>query len=244
MAERGVATASSDATRGLNGSTDRVLTRRRPLPGGRAVAGALLVTVSILASFTILTGASSDHRRPFVVAAHDLRAGQTLKASDLTTARLDLPSEGLARRAFTAVSPLVGAVVVAPLSSGELVQASQVVRGLADSRLEVSVPVERARAVGGALRPGDVVDVASTVGSGADAYTEFVVRAARVVAVDGPKGGLSTAAGDVITLSVASPTEALAVTHAFTAGQINLVRVTGDQGSGPVKPFRSSGDSS
>lgn len=216
---------AGDSHRG-NGTT-RVVGRPRGLPGSRAVVGGLMVALALVGTFAAYTGATADKRVQFVVAKRQIAPGAMLTRADLTLAAMDLPPQP-ASRAFTDVSALVGAVLTAPLARGELVQASQVVAKRSGAQgIEVSIPVEAARAVGGHLVAGDTVDVAATYGTGADAFTTTVVAAARILSVDRPSGTLSSNAADVVTLSVRTPTEALAVTHASAAGQVSLIRTTG-----------------
>jgi ribosomal protein S28E/S33 len=132
--------------------------------------------------------------------------------------------------AFRDPDRLVGALVVGPVRSGELIQASSVVAG-ADSTgdRQLSFPIAAARAVDGTLQVGDLVDVLATYGSGADATTVAVVRQARVVARSDASSALDPAAGtgETITLGLARSADSLAVAHAVDAGQVMLVRSTG-----------------
>src|SRR5581483_8230273 len=87
-------------------------------------------------------------------------------------------STGLAtRRAFHRTAQVVGAVVVGPVGSGELIQAASLAShaGPRESR-QVSLPIDAARAVGGRLVAGDIVDVAATLGAGGSAETTWIVR--------------------------------------------------------------------
>lgn len=215
----------------------RVLGRRRALPGGRAVAGALLVTLALVGTFSAWARASTGPTTLYVVAARDVSAGATITRADLELVALDLGSSG--RRAFTDVTPLVGSIATAPLAQGEVVQASHVVHGRAGGGVEISIPVAAARAVGGRLLPGDRVDVAATYGTGADAFTHYVVRGATVIEIDRPSRGLGADGTEVVTIEVPDPADALAVSHAFTAGEISLVRTTGRPAAdGPKSTYR------
>ena len=216
----------------------RVLSRRRPVPGGRAAAGALLVAVAAVGTFAAASGAASDPRQSYVVARGDLAVGARISRSDLAVGRMDLPAF-LRSRAFgpADVDRLVGAVVLGPVGRGELVQAGAVrvgsgggsAGGADGGGRQVSFAIDPARAVGGALPAGEFVDVLATYGGSTDGYTVVVVRAARVAAVSG-RGGLAGGDSLVVTLDVPSATAASAVAHAVDAGEVTLVR------SGPVGP--------
>lgn len=217
----------------------RLVTRRRNLPSGRAVVGAFLVAIAALGAFVAARGTSSGPSQSYVVVTHDVLAGSTLQTSDLRTEPVDLPSE-LAGRAFTDPSAVVGRVVTASLASGELVQASAVVGGdAADPRLQLSVPVERSRALDGLVAPGERVDILATYGTGSDGVTILVVRRAEVLRVDLGQRGTLTANNDAIILvAVNSSDDALAVTHAAQAGKITLVRATAAQSADGPDSYR------
>lgn len=201
------------------GQTRTEVRRRRPLPGGRAALGGLLVAVAAVGTFAAASGATADPRQSFVVARGDVAVGQRLTRADLATGRMDLPSF-VRRRAFAAseVDELVGSVVIGPMARGELVQASSVVRDAPEGR-QVSLALDPARAVGGDLQAGEFVDVLATV----DGSTSTVVRSARVAAVR-DRGGLAGADSLVVTLDVPTEEAAVAVTRAVDAGHVTLVR--------------------
>ena len=103
----------------------RRIERRVPLPGGRAVVGGLLVTLAAVGVFVSWAAAGEDVTRPVVVAAADIRPGEVIGADDVEVRSLELPA-ALADGAYADPQPLVGAVAVAPLAEGELVQRSAV----------------------------------------------------------------------------------------------------------------------
>jgi Flp pilus assembly protein CpaB len=217
-----------------------VLVPRRRLPSGRAVVGALLVALAALGAFVAARGADRGSSQTYVVVAHDVVAGTKLEASDLRTETMDL-SDTVARRAFTDVASVVGRLTTSPLSAGELVQASGVVAGdAADPRFQLSVPVERARALDGLLVTGEKVDVLVTYGTGSDGETLVVVRGADVLRVDqGQRGALGSTNDMIVLLAVRTADDALAVTHAAQAGKITLVRTTAvesDTGPNSYRP--------
>ena len=204
------------------------------------MAGAFLVALALVGSFAGYTRATADTRQTYLVAAHDLRIGQTIARSDLAFASMDLPAGVLGGRVYRDPAQLVGAVVVGPVGDGELIQASAIVaKGGRPDDYEISIPIDAARAVGGSLVTGDLVDVAATFGTGEAAFTVYVVRHARVIARSQSKTALGSSTGDVVTLAVGSPAEALAVSHAFTAGQVSLVRSSGTpEPTEPSEPYR------
>jgi Flp pilus assembly protein CpaB len=196
--------------------------------------GALLVAVAAVGAFAAASGATADPRRPYLVARADLAVGHRIARADLAVGRMDLPAYLGNGRAFTPADArrLVGAVVLGPVSRGELVQAGSVLfdgAGPAVGARHVSFPIDPARAVGGTLRPGEFVDVLATYGSSSDGYTVTVVRAARVVDAR-DRGGLAGGDSLVITLDVPTGDAAMAVAHAVSAGHVTVVR------AGPRQP--------
>ena len=225
--ERGPGETNGRATAGT-------IRRRTGLPTGRAVVGGLLVAVAATLVFTAYTHATSRPEDRFVVARRTLAPGTRLTRADLTTAPMRLHSS----IGFRSVTPLLGATVLGPVGRGELVQPTAVLasRNRSPER-ELSIPIESARAVSGDLRSGDRVDVAATFGSGEQAYTVFVLRQALVLDRRPGGGGLQADTGEVLVLSLPSATDALAVAHAVSVGQLSVVRATGTDPAG-TEPYR------
>jgi len=206
----------------------RPLRRRRSLPGGRAVVGGFLVAVAAVGIFAAYTGATADTRQGYLVSRQDLPIGHRIQSADLATLAMDLPPE-VRSRAARDPSRLVGSVVIGPLAKGELIQASDVVPagGEGDIGPQVSFAIDSARALDGRLKVGELVDVVATYDAAGSGQTLVVARGARVVERSKPTSTLGDGGKEVITLSVANRSETLAVAHAGNAGEVTLVRVTG-----------------
>jgi Flp pilus assembly protein CpaB len=209
-----------------NGITapSNVIARRRSLPGGRAVVGGFLVALAVLGVFVAVKGASKHPTTRYVVVARDVAAGTTLTPSDLTTDLVDLPG-GVASRAFTDPGSLVGRIAIGPMTEGELVQRSAVVEpSEAGTAYQVSLPIERSRALAGGLVAGETVDVLVTYAS----ETIVVSRGATVIKSDtGGRGTISSGGETVLVLAVQTPDEVLAITHGSQVGKVTVVRTTG-----------------
>jgi len=221
--------------------------RRRPLPGGRAVVGGLLVGLSAVGLFAAYLGATGDGTAAYVVAAADLAVGHRITAADLAQARLELPP-AQARLAHRQVRPLVGAVVLGPVGRGEVVQRGAVRVGApgpgeGGDDQELSFALDASRALGGRLRPGELVDVLATYGSGPEAYTVVVARAVRVADVSGAAGGLAGGDGPLfVTLALPASAASVAVAHAVDTAAVTLARTSaGSDGGGPAAPYRAPG---
>lgn len=203
----------------------------RPLPSGRAVVGGFLVALSALGILLAWSGATAGPTTSYVVAARDLPIGTRLTAADLALVEMDLPPSLASTSAFDDLEGLEGVEVVSALRAGELVQASALVApGGAPSDLEVSFPVEAERAVGGSLKAGEFIDVLATFGSGADTYTTTVLQSVRVLAISSSNDALGSASARTITVAVATPDDARALTHAVNVAKLMLVR-SGDNGT-------------
>jgi hypothetical protein len=90
-----------------------------------------------------------------------------------------------------------------------------------------------AAALGGDLRPGDLVDAYVTFGSELDATTRLVVASATVVAATSPRDDVVAEAGQVqVRLAVADPDRRVELINAVNAGTVTLVAVTGADRAG------------
>jgi len=199
---------------------------RRGLPGGRAVVGGLLVAVAAVGIFAAASGIGRGPGTRYLVAARDLAPGEVIEADDVELTTIDLP-DGLAGRAFTRPDPVIGAVVVGPVSAGELIQAGGLADGSSGDVPTFSITIDRADANGGELQRGDEVQVFVTYGSGASATTVAVSTDARVVSTSAGEDTLTSSGDIVVRLAVPAADERSAIINATVAGRITLVRTTG-----------------
>ena len=168
----------------------------------------------------------------YVVAAGDLPAGRIIGPTDLETVGIDLPA-AQAGAAYRDPSSLVGTITLAPIADGELLQSSAVGAPVDDGMPTVAMSLPAAAALGGDLRPGDLVDVYVTFGSELDATTRLVVASATVVAVTSPRDDVVAEAGQVqVRLAVADPARRIELINAVNAGTVTLVAVTGADRAG------------
>ena len=194
------------------------------------MVGGFLVALAAVGTFAAFVSASTSHALRYVVASQTLRVGQRLDASDLGTQPMRLPESVGNGLAFRNPEALVGAVVVGPVRAGELIEAGDVSfaeHGLANRQISFSVSLSHA--VDGALQSGDRVDVLATFGTGTDSSTQMVASSVEVVSVTEPSSGTS-ADGEpalVVTLSVPTAPEAVALAQAANAAQVTLVLSTG-----------------
>ena len=158
------------------------------------MAGGLLVAIAVLGVFALAGGGDRTPSTRYVVAASDIDPGQPVDGNSLAVRPIDLPNS-VASSAFTEPSSLEGAVAIAPLRSGELVQRSAVLVGGAATRAhrqyEVSFRLDRSRAMNGTLNRGERVDVLATYGDGDSASTRTAVQDALVTGGREPGAGRS-----------------------------------------------------
>jgi len=213
---------------------DRRIRPARSLPGGRAVVGALLVAAAAVATFAAYLEATAVPAATYVVARESVEVGTRLASMEevaerFGTVALDL-SGVVAERLIRSeeLSSLIGQAVVSPLQPGDPLTRTQLLDdgGLEDGH-SLSFALPRPAALAGELRPGERIDVLATYGSGAEAYTTYVVRAVPLVRVAAPDGGaLGSSADLTLTIVVPGTTEVQAVGHAVHSADVFIARST------------------
>jgi Flp pilus assembly protein CpaB len=196
-----------------------VVSGRRVVPSGRAVAGALLVALAMVGAYVLATG-ERHHRPPdVVVAARALAAGTRLRTSDLTVVPAELGGALLAAT-FRDPTAIAGRVVATRLSPGELVQASALEPAAGTVPVhEVALSLAPERTLASDLVTGDVVSVLATQ----DGCTS-VVAATAVVQGISKASQTVTSGNQLVRLSLATDNEVIAVVHAQRTGEITLTR--------------------
>lgn len=235
---------SSDHREEGEAGTARRITRPRSLPGGRAVVGALLVAAAAVATFAAYLDATATPERSFVVATAPIDPGTRLTSMEDVGARFgtvpaDLHGEVAERLVpADAVEQLVGQVVVAPLASGDLLSTSQLVAdGGVEGAQTLSFALPRTAAVGGALQPGERIDVLATFGSGDGAYTAFVARGIPLLRITAPDGGtLASGSELILTVAVTELADVQALGHAVHTAGVFVTRSTAQPGGGQAAP--------
>lgn len=194
---------------------------------GRLSTGHLLMllagVVAAVANYAALTGGES--RTSVLIADAEILAGDPLDAAALSTAEVN-PGGSLPERLVAASDrgDFDGAVAATRVEAGEPLRRSDVQDAAAPGgQRAMSVPVDAPHAVGGALRPGDRVDVIETTGTEA----AYLVTDAQVLAVpEGGDGGLDGLSGFSVTIAVGAD-EALRLAEAIHEGELDVVRATG-----------------
>ena len=214
---------------------------RRPFWTRASGAQILVVVVGIVAfvaNLAVLRSADSPVR--VAVAATDLATGTRLDPSD----HVEWIEVGADERAVASlvtgadVAALSGMVFVSALGEGDLISerdlapASQV-----EPSRAFSIPVRIEHAVGGALVPGDRIDVIEI----RDGAARYVATDVEVIAVpDGDRRGAFSSAGAFYVTVAVDDVQALEIAGSLAAGELRIVRSTGtdpvDPGSAAVEP--------
>jgi len=220
--------------RGSASGAARSILRRRVLPGGRAVVGSFIVALAAVLTFYAYSRGAHTPSQQYVVALRDLAPGDRISATDVGLVALNLPDAGVRHQVFGSPSTVIGASVLAPISDGALIQASEIVgRGGAVGSREISLDIDRSRAVGGTLKPGEYVDVLGTFGQGSDSYTSVIVPHVEVLTVAADGGDLGGATTELIVFAVDDGVSAEALANAAIAAQITLIRAAEQPAGAP-----------
>ena len=206
----------------------------------RLITGVLLILLSIVLGAAVVSASDKSVR---VWAVKDaLPAGTAITGEDVTARRVRLFGRDLKLYVDADVAFPAGKVLLRDVGAGELLPAAAVgdLAGRKAGRI-VSIPVERAHALGGEIRRGMQVDVVATFkATGGGVTTVAILRNVTVVGVSRSSSGFGASARDFGILVEVSPEQALAVAAAIESAAIDVFRVVpgvggpGDIGPGPV----------
>ncbi len=217
----------------ITGAAGPSITRRRGLPTGRAVVGALLVSLAAIGLFVAYRQAVGEPDTSFVVLNGRVEAGQRVTAADVQMEKIELP-DSVTATVFSDPSSVIGGVAIVPLRAGEMLQRSDILL-LAPGEApddppwrELSFSIASARAVDGQIRPGETIDLIATYSVQGDTDTVVVFRDAPVLRItEASDGLLSSTGGFTITVALADPSTVLAAVNAVDdAQELTVVRAT------------------
>ncbi len=251
----GVSTAMTDPrTDGLDAAgpetagTRRSIVSRRSLPNGRALVGALLVTIAAVGAFVFSNRAESGPADEYLVLLRDIGAGGSVSATDIGSEPMTLSPE-LADIAFTptrgeTAAHLDGATALRFLHAGALLLAPDL-RGAeriagADTteihELTLPVPVDRAPEV---LTRGDRVTVLGYDSRNDATWT--VVEDGLVLDYRTSRDSLGPSSHGLLTLALSDPERVLRGAH-LSFHELTVVLTTRaasdeypDHYSGPIR---------
>ena len=232
-----MATATATGVRAADGMPATGTSHAAPRRHGRFSRGHLLMAtagiVGVVLSFAVLRAREGETAA--LVAAHEIRAGETITASDFRATRVTLTPEVLATVArVDDRARLGGRIAGSTIAAGELVTTRTLRRRAAPHGLRaMSIPIDPARAVGGRLAAGDRVDV---LFAGQQAVS-IIVADAPVLAVDARgRGGIGESASPfTVTVGVTARQSQL-VAAAVADGEISLARTTGAESARGLAP--------
>lgn len=200
----------------------------RRAPWLRIPPGRLLAVIAGIAAFALNLALLRTPADQVLVAfaARDLDPGTVLDVDrDLRFEPVRAVDE-LLGSFVTGPGQADGAVVVDPVSRGAPVLLVALA-GDGPGLRAMSVPIDRAHAVGGTLARGDRIDLVSVV----DGSAEVLLSGADVLAVPEPRTSLAAGGGFHVVLAVTAD-DVLAVAEAMHGGSLELVRVTGPAPTG------------
>ena len=223
-----------------------VIRSRRALPSGRAVLGALLITLAAL-GVLLATRLSDDSTfQNVVVATNNLGPGQLIEPDDVAVVRLRLDDQ--VRFVANDVNEVVGSVTLGPVTAREFVVRSNVAdmlpNNVPNGLAVVSLPVDPANAPS-TIAPGAVVSILATFTDNNEDVTELVADRLLVVSygTDGDEFGADTnvlrvAVGDgqnAADLALAAETGTVSVVGITGASEVSIPEIT-SRGSEPTTP--------
>lgn len=197
----------------------------------RTVAGLLLFSVSMIAGQWSLGAGEAPAR--FWAASGDILPGESLESQHLVAIEADLPPDAAQLYALGSTE-ITGAYVTSRISAGQLIPLDAVTEAPPAGSRQMTVPVEPEHAVGGDLRPGDVVDILVTLEAGrTTARTSVLISGAEVLGIV-DAGGAFGAAGQPVGVTIAvSADDAPKLALAVRTGAIDIVRAVGSESSAP-----------
>jgi Flp pilus assembly protein CpaB len=182
--------------------------------------------LAMLLVFSVLRSRDATWR--VAVAAREIKAGTALDRSAFRFTDMNAPAEVRGRLVSpAALDGMRGTIATRTIAPGELVSRNDFRPAAAGARLRaMSVPVDPAHAVGGALAPGDRVDVVRVLATGQAA---FVITNAEVLSVNQPDSQSIGPAGTWSLTVAVSSRDALKLAAAIRSEKFEVVRSTGSE---------------
>jgi len=187
-----------------------------------------MVVSGLLGALLTLTALhAADHTTPILAAARDLPSGTVIDAQSVRVARVHTDAATLATLIDSGqLAAISGRVAVEDIPAGALLTRAAL-RSASEGRAPraMSFPIPRSRAVGGALDPGDRVDVLAVQrNTGRSSYVASNVEVLDFRSQD--SGPLQESDDASVTIAVDSAAAAR-IASAIETGTITLVRATG-----------------
>ena len=221
-------------------SAERTIRPRRGLPNGRAVVGALLVTVAAVGAFAAAGRGDQGPGTSYLVIARPVEAGTPVSLEDLALQPMEL-SPAAAANALESPAGVEGATAVHHLAPGDLLSVNDIVPGPTidgeplGAIHELSLPVPRDR-IAPRTSAGDRVTVLATLRLDDKPVTVVAVEDALVLewATEGGSSG-----SGVLTLALDDAGTVAGLAHLALQGDVTVARTT--RAIGDEYPARYSG---
>ena len=198
------------------------------------MSGGFLIALAAVLVFWGYSRSTRAPRQLYVVATHDLTPGHRISAADLTLAPLDIPDLTARRQLFGSPSALLdaNASVIAPIGAGSLIEASAVVgRGGPPGTRELSMDLDRSRAVGGTVKPGEYVDILAHLRDGPARTPPPWCPKVLTASPDASGSGGTT---ELFVFAVPDGASAEALADVNVAAQVTLVRAAEQAAGAPA----------
>lgn len=201
-----------------------VIRPNRRLPSGRAVIGALLITLSVLAVLITLRLDDESSYREVVVARQNLAPGTVLRDDHLAVVRIRLDDD--VDFVVTDPSDVAGAVLLGPVARLEFLQQSNIASSpggsTASGLAEISVAIEPDRAPA-ELTPGELVSLVATFTDDEPATTRLVADRVVVLSYRREDGDFGNDA--VLRLGLDDGATAMGILNAARVGELSVVGI-------------------
>jgi hypothetical protein len=189
----------------------------------------LLIALAVAGAFTLSRLGGNEPSTRFVIASKAVAAGSRIDGGGLELVAMEL-DDRVKTQTFTDVSRVSGAIALAPLNAGQLVQAADIapttkIDGQLLTGHEITFPVSRDR-VPPYLRRGERVAIIATYGTGNDARTTTTAEHGIVVnyeATDRASGVTRTVR---LTVLLSDANTVIETVHASEVASITIVRTT------------------
>jgi Flp pilus assembly protein CpaB len=190
----------------------------RPAP----LLGLVLILVAVVGYWSVYS--TSTQRTPVLVATRSLPAGAVLRTGDLRIGELAGDSHVMGSIAKeTAMSQVLGRRLATPVTAGAPLPTDAIARAAAHASA-MTIALDSAHALGGALQPGDRVSVLATFGAGnTGAHTRVIARALQVLSVQTASSMQSNGGQVSVTLALTDPAVASTLALANDDAKIMLL---------------------
>ncbi len=208
----------------------KIIAPRRGLPNGRALLGALLISLAAIGAYVGATSGSDGPSTEFLVLTTPIGAGEPVALSAVALRPMDIPDE-MSASALNSTVGLDGATALRDLRAGELLSVDDLLAApLVDgapigSVHEVSIPVPLDRTPSGLVR-GDRVTVLSTLRILDTPTTVVALEDAVVVSFESGSSQIGSTGSGVLTLAIADADSVVSTAHLSQQGNLTVVRST------------------